>query len=103
MPVPPVMTPARAMRRPGLVSFLAVLHFLAAVVYSLGVLAFVLSGQRTLEDWVFAAVLAVFALLTAACGWGLWNLTPWGRILQIALAILGLLLFPICTHIPILL
>ena len=97
MPVPSSVTPARAMRRPGLVSLLAVLHFLAALAEVMGVLAFARSGQRNVEDWGIAAALAILAVLGLACAWGLWNLAPWGRVLQIGLAWALLILIPVGT------
>src|ERR1700682_2402955 len=95
MPVPSSVTPARAMRRPGLVSLLAVLHFLAALAEVAGVLAFARSGQRNVEDWAFAAALSILAVLGLACAWGLWNLTTWGRVLQIGFPWALLILIPI--------
>jgi type II secretory pathway pseudopilin PulG len=93
-PVPGV-TPARAMRRPGLVSFLSILHFLAAVGFVAAAFAIALSAQRTVIGMAVAALFLVVAGLHGACSWGLWNLTPWGRVLQIVFSWMGLILFPI--------
>ncbi len=52
---------------------------------------------------VFGVVFLIFAVLSLAAGVGLWKLREWGRILQIVLAVIGLLGIPLGTIISILL
>jgi len=63
------------MRRPGLVTFLAVLHFLAAGVYSLGILAFVLTRLSLRQGFALAGGIALLAL----CGVALLERAPYER------------------------
>jgi type II secretory pathway pseudopilin PulG len=91
------------MRRPGLVSFLAILNLLGAASLLAAALALALAEDRTIQSMVVAAILLLLAGTQGACCWGLWNLTPWGRVLQIAFLFVGLLAFPVGTIISILL
>ena len=90
------------MKRPVLVTVLAVVHFVCASLF----LAF---GTTELNDRrlgvgrreMFDTEMAVLALLLVgpvfACGVGLWNVKPYGRRLQIVFAALGLVAFPVGT------
>jgi hypothetical protein len=95
-------------RRPGFITFLAVLHFIGAAVWVAG-LAFCLFGAASANADtryglnIVAMICAVLAGLQLACGLGLLSLRPFGRILQIVLAIPFLLSIPFGTAISILL
>jgi type II secretory pathway pseudopilin PulG len=94
------------LRRPGLVTVLAVLNFIGAgfsVLAGLGMMAGgVLGGD---EFGPVAVIIGFFFLISGslqlACGIGLIKLKPFGRTLQIVLACIGLLGFPIGTIISI--
>jgi len=93
--VPPVITPGDLMRRPGTVTFIAILLIFAAV----GTVAsFLLSVSQ--PGFVFGWLQAAWLLLCAAyplCAWGLLHLRPWGRWMQICISIAGLFSFSIAT------
>ena len=99
----PGVTPARAMRRPALVSFLAILNLLGAAAFLAAAIALVAEEEGTVARVAVTVVLLFLAGLLGACGWGLWRLVPRGRILQIVFSFLGLLVFPVGTVISILL
>ena len=91
-------------KRPGLITLLAVLHFIGASLL-------LILGSQELWDFPFgslsgppvmfekeAGVLAlVFAAAAFACGTGLWRLKPYGRRIQIGLAVIWVFLFPVGT------
>jgi type II secretory pathway pseudopilin PulG len=70
---------------------LAVLWLLGAPAYGIGGLALAFLGR---DAGLWAAIPAVIglilALLCAVMGFGLWSRSPWARLLQIGLAVLGL-------------
>jgi type II secretory pathway pseudopilin PulG len=98
---------SESFQRPGLITALAILDFIGAA-FSLiaGVAAIALSSRA--QDTEATAVLIVgvaflvIAVLYTVAGIGLLNLKPYGRILQILLAIVGLLGIPVGTIISIL-
>jgi hypothetical protein len=95
------------MQRPGGVTLLAILDFVAAVCLALFALAMVLgmgflgamAGGREPGGAVLlaglgvlgAVVFFVMAAVSAAIGYGMWNLQNWARILSIAFACLAIL------------
>jgi general secretion pathway protein G len=86
------------MKRPGVVTLLAVLHFLSAAFMLLAALLMVaVMADEPAVGAVLLGVYLVFGGLSLACGIGLWKLRPWGRALQIGLSIVGLIGFPIGT------
>jgi hypothetical protein len=100
--------PLTAIARPGVVTFLAVLQFLGGAVNALGgVLLVALAAwadDRSMQSvlgLVGAGVLAI-AAVQFVCGTGLWKLKPYGRTIQIVLASIGLVGFPIGTVIGVL-
>jgi len=100
--------PSDTLRRPGFVTFLAVLHFVGTAVWLLAVAAGLFGAANAEPDDRFAMTIganicAVLAGLQLACGIGLWTLKPYGRILQIVLAVPFLLSIPFGTAISILL
>jgi type IV pilus assembly protein PilA len=105
----PAAAPAVAsasMQRPGIVTLLAVLQFLGAGAWALWTL-FMLAGSfagasESVPIGLVAAVFAGLGLAQFFCGYGLWNLKPYGRTLQLVFAWLGVLAFPIGTVIAIL-
>ena len=93
-------------RRPGIVTLLASMQWAGALFWTLLVAVVVVAVQERalppeMVPWS-AAVGAVAVGLQVACGIGLWNLRPWGRILQMALAGVGLFFFPIGTFVAVL-
>jgi type II secretory pathway pseudopilin PulG len=98
-------SPAAALRRPAVVSVLAVLQFAGGAIALIAALAlFAAAGKG--EDRAFGLALgALFATagaLQISCGFGLWNLRSWGRVLQMIFAGFGLLAIPLGTVISIL-
>jgi type II secretory pathway pseudopilin PulG len=99
--------PLAGIRRPGLVTLLAVLNFIGAalsILGAVGMLAAAVLGDRD-ELGPIAAILGsiflVAGCLQLASGIGLIKLKPYGRTLQIVLAVIGLLGFPLGTIISI--
>ncbi len=86
------------LERPPAISVLAILHFVVAAFAFLGtVAAFLFGGEVDGLPAVLALLPATIMVSAIACGYGLWKLRPWGRILQIVLAILSLALVPVGT------
>ena len=97
-----------ALQRPGVITFLAVLQFIGGTFWLLGALGAMggLAGGEPAATAVavpVAVVLGVCGALQILCGVGLWQLTWYGRTLQIVFAVIGLLAFPVGTVISILL
>jgi type IV pilus assembly protein PilA len=92
--------------RPGVITFLAVLQFGAAIWLLAGLVtlgATVLGdGTDSGASLVAAVLLGGLGLLQLTCGIGLWKLKRYGRILQLVFAFIGLLGVPIGTIISIL-
>jgi general secretion pathway protein G len=89
--------------RPGLITVLAVLNFIAAV--GLGVTGLVIAFAGIRRDPFLIAVAVLFigvAVAHVVCGSGLLRLKPHGRILQLIFAFIGLLGFPLGTLVSIL-
>jgi len=86
-----------AISRPRTVSVLAVYNVVQGV---FAIIAGLSPDSFFDELGVGPAVMAfgvVFGLLFFACAVGLWLLKPWGRVLQVVLAIIGLIGFPVAT------
>jgi hypothetical protein len=94
------------LKRPGIVTLLSGMQWAGAVFWTLLVAVVVVAVQEralppeTLPVAAFIGAIAV--VLQVVCGIGLWNLRPWGRIMQLALAGVGLLFFPIGTFVAVL-
>jgi general secretion pathway protein G len=87
-----------AMRRPGLISLLAVLDVLGGGLGLLAGMALLLTARQ--DTSVAAGIGGVYLVLAAAqiaTGIGLWRLRPWARTAQIVFAVIGLLGFPVGT------
>jgi hypothetical protein len=79
-------------RRPILISVLAVLNLIGAVfclIFIFIPLPAILFGW-VLEGWGKAALYLIFAALAASVGVGLWQLKEWGRLLALALQAFGI-------------
>jgi type II secretory pathway pseudopilin PulG len=95
---------AQIYRRPGVITVLAVLHFIFGPLSLLiggGMLIGALlseggAGERGLVIGV-SAFYAVFGLLSIVCGIGLWNLKSYGRTIQLVYSFIGLLGIPVGT------
>lgn len=86
------------LERPPAISVLAILHFVVAAFAFLGtVAAFLFGGEVDGLPTVLALLPATITASAIACGYGLWKLRPWGRTLQIVLAVLSLALVPVGT------
>ena len=97
--------PALKRERPGVITLLAVLDIVGAVMWALiGLGWFAISKDASvgIVGVVLGSISLVVGLTLTFCAYGLWNLKSWGRTLQIALSIVGLLAFPIGTLISIL-
>lgn len=89
-----------AMRRPGIITLIAVLDFIATGMY--GIASFLIVAMAAGSDdaavgILFGVLLAVIATALALAGYGLIGLRNWGRLLQIGLSIVGLIAFPLGT------
>ena len=96
------LDPAVVVKRPALVTLLAVVQLGGGLLMlALAVIIFLTSGISHQPDAGFALGIAVVYLIAAvlniACGIGLWTLRPFGRTLQIVLAAISLLGVPIGT------
>lgn len=93
--------PALSMARPGVITLLGVLHFIATGLFTLAALACLfalLGGSKEGGVLLVAFMICLFAaVLQLAAGIGLWRLRSWGRTLQMVLSCLGLLGFPLGT------
>lgn len=103
-----VATVAQPLTRPGIITLLAVLQYIGAAVGALAAIGFILTASSAPTQTARTATILVALLMTAfsipvfLCGYGLWNLRPYGRKIQIVFAWIGLLGFPIGTIISIL-
>jgi general secretion pathway protein G len=97
-------SPETLVKRPALVTLLAVLDAIGGAVALLAGIAVLLLGLSS-GDALSVALALIYLVLggaSLACAIGLWRLRPWGRTLAIALSIVGLLGIPIGTIISIL-
>ena len=100
--------PLAAVARPGLVTGLAVLQFAGGALTA--VVGLVLAGVAAISDdrssglvlGLVGGFLLAGAALQIVCGVGLLKLKPYGRTIQIVLAAIGLIAFPIGTVICVL-
>lgn len=89
------------LKRPGIITLFATMQFAGAVFWLClaAAVAVVLSDAHA--PVVATVIVGVFCgiaiVLQVVCGIGLWTLRGWGRILQMLLACVGLLVFPIGT------
>ena len=94
------------LKRPTIISVLAVLQFIGAAIWllvgvvAIGSLAISNSGQ--VETAFGGLLLGGLGTLQLACGIGLWKLKRYGRTLQLVFAWIGLIGIPIGTIISIL-
>lgn len=98
----PVSPTTLVLKRPSIVTLLAVLNFLGAgagLLFAVVVFAF---ARDASDAFVIGFLIATLALLQLRCGLGLWDLKPYGRTLQLVLAWIGLLGFPVGTLVSIL-
>jgi type II secretory pathway pseudopilin PulG len=97
------MPAAPVMKRPGIVTLLAVLQFIGAGIWFLigaAVILAVLFESDSNEPVAAGIMMALFsgiAIYQLICGIGLLKLKPYGRIMQIISAAVGLLAFPLGT------
>jgi hypothetical protein len=102
------MATSDSLQRPGFITFLAVLHFVGTASWALVAVGCLIAAANAGADvryllTIGAAACGILAGLQLACGIGLWALKPFGRILQIVLAVPFLLNIPFGTAISILL
>lgn len=106
-PARPVVTVGGRLKRPGVVTLLAILDWIAGgiwlLVSSLGLLGLFASSPANRNSVAIASfgVLLLVALLQIACGTGMWKLKPYGRWLQIVFSCVGLIAIPVGTIISI--
>lgn len=86
--------------RPRVVTVLAVLQFIGGVLaVALGLITLASGSVAGMPGapGLMAALFLGLGIPQLVCGIGLWTLRPWGRTLQIVLAVIGLLAFPFGT------
>ena len=114
-PVPPLrLSPdaspsfaATAPRRPLLITLLAVIQFLGGGLTLIGAIFGVIGllggdAPDRVVALAFCIVLGVIGVLSVLTGYGLWALKPFGRSLQLVLAVIGLLAIPLGTVVSLL-
>jgi len=92
-------------RRPGVITFLAVLHFLGGLVTAAAAIYVANFGRghaTPIASWIAIGV-AVGAMFNAAMAYGLISLRSWGRTLQIVICFIGLLAFHLGTIVSVML
>ena len=98
--------PIPQLRRPALITMLAVLQCVGAAVWllvALVVIGSVVLGDSAQEEGAFVGfLLGGLGALQLACGVGLWKLKSYGRTLQLVFAWIGLIGIPIGTIVSIL-
>jgi hypothetical protein len=88
----PGQGPVVLVERPVTLTLLAALWMLGALIYAgTGIWLGFFSGLSQVGTVVVALSGIAMATLSAALGWGLWTLSPWARVAQIAMAGLGVL------------
>lgn len=96
---------ARAIRRPGGITILAVLQWLGAAVGAVAGLALIGVGLANTPDepvsMIAGLVFLAIGWLQFTCGVGLWQLKSYGRTIQRVFAWIGLLGFPLGTIVSI--
>lgn len=93
---------AAPLKRPGLVTLLAVLQFIAGgLLLPIGAVALAVSLGSNAPDAGLGQVVGIVWLVCGGvnlvCGIGLWKLKGYGRVTQIVLACIGLLAIPVGT------
>jgi type IV pilus assembly protein PilA len=88
--------------RPGVVSLLAVLQFIAGGFLALMPATLLTMPQIGLPEVLVAVLLGFLGALQLRCGFGLWNLKRYGRTIQLVFSWIGLIAFPIGTIVSIL-
>jgi general secretion pathway protein G len=93
--------PKPVMKRPGLITTIAVLHFIFDPILIFGAFAMMVSPAASSEDRIFTIITAAVLLLMSLLGFigaiGLWKLKSFGRTIQIVLSAIGLLAIPLGT------
>ncbi|MHB0972133.1 MAG: zinc-ribbon domain-containing protein [Thermoanaerobaculia bacterium] len=93
--------PKPVMKRPALITVIAVLHFIFDPILIVGAFAMMVSPGASSEDRIFAIVTGAVMLLLALAGFigaiGMWKLKAFGRTIQIVLSAIGLLAIPLGT------
>jgi general secretion pathway protein G len=89
-------------RRPGVVTLLAALNFCGGGLWAVVAVVGLAAISEKPAMLVLFGIASVLSVLQIACGVGLWRLRSWGRKLQVGLAVVGLLAFPMGTLISIL-
>jgi type IV pilus assembly protein PilA len=106
-PARPLVTPDGRLKRPGVVTLLAVLVLVPGALVLLASTAGLIglfAGSPADRDPVTVGVLGALLLLgviQVTCGIGLWTLKPYGRMIQIILSCIGLLFIPVGTVVSI--
>jgi hypothetical protein len=106
-PARPVVTPDGRLKRPGVVSLLAILHWIGGGMWllasSVGLIALLAGSAEDREPIAFVifGLLLLVALVQIVCGIGLWKLKPYGRWMQLVFSCIGLLGVPVGTIISI--
>jgi hypothetical protein len=90
--------------RPPAITVLAIIHFITAglaLLTAIACLYVARTGADSGSDGRITVIVAVIALagaaVTGVCAIGLWTLKPYGRVVQLVLAAIGLLAIPIGT------
>ncbi|MBI2213969.1 MAG: zinc-ribbon domain-containing protein [Acidobacteria bacterium] len=98
------MTPV-TMKRPGVITLLAVLDLIGGGLYVIGALALALSigvAEWDVASMVAIGIIGLIGLVLLLAGSGLLLMKEFGRLTQLGLAVLGLIGFPLGTIISVL-
>ena len=105
-PIGPAANVKSMVKRPGIISVLAILHFIGAAISLLvglvAIAALAVDGSTQAEAAIGGLVLGAVGALQLVCGIGLWKLRRYGRTIQLVFAWIGLIAIPIGTVISVL-
>jgi type II secretory pathway pseudopilin PulG len=106
-PARPILTSDGRLKRPGVVTLLAILDWIGGgiglLVSTFGLIGLFVGSPADRDALALAIVgmLLLIAVSQIVCGIGLWKLKPYGRRLQIVLSCIGLLAIPVGTIVSI--
>src|SRR5437867_7414021 len=93
---------AVTLKRPPLITVLSLLHYFGSVLTLLAAASLSFAAHQSSPALIFTIGFAGLGLLQLVGAHGLWTLKGYGRTIEISLACIGLLAFPIGTIVSVL-